>query len=191
MGHRVSPAEAARILNVNRSTIGRWGKNGRITIGQDGKIDIEQAQRERDATESPEPRHQARKAQFDAEKAAAVLPHGLPPLASPSGSQIEDLGRLHKLASYQRLRAQAEQANLDLDRAAKAVYERAEVEYALRDLGAVLSGYLHNLPDRYTADLAACAGDTARIHKTLEDAASAILTELNAHWRGKMAELNA
>lgn len=181
-GRRVSPAEFARIAHVNRSTVHRWGQNGRITIGPDGKIDLEAALRERGATESPEPRHQARKEQFDEQKAAPgpgapVMDEGI----HLGGSVVERLGLMHKQAALKRLVAQAELANLELDRAAKALYERVDVDYVLHDFGVTLADKLNSLPDRYTSELSACRGDTAAIHKTLEDAAHNILAELNDH----------
>ena len=192
-GRRVSPAEFARIANVNRSTVHRWGQNGRITIGPDGKIDLEAALRERSATESPEPRHQARKEQFDEQKAApGPMAPGLGEgISLGGGGVVERLGLMHKQAALKRLVAQAELANLELDRAAKALYERVDVDYVLHDFGVTLADKLNSLPDRYTSELAACRGDTAAIHKTLEDAAHNILAELNDHLNRQREALDA
>ena len=62
---RVTQAEFARLAGVNRSTVHRWIQNGRIEADAHGLIDPDAAARMRDATESPMPHHQARKAQFD------------------------------------------------------------------------------------------------------------------------------
>lgn len=68
---RVTRTEFARQIGVNRSTITRWIESGRISApGPDGRLDLDQALREREATESPLARDQARKAQFDEAKAA-------------------------------------------------------------------------------------------------------------------------
>jgi hypothetical protein len=63
---RVTQAEFARLSGVNRSTVHRWIQNGRIETDAHGLIDPDTAARMREATESPLPHHQARKAQFDA-----------------------------------------------------------------------------------------------------------------------------
>lgn len=78
MKTRVHQAEFARLANVNRSTVNRWIQSGRIEVGPDGMIDVAQAMRQRTATESPEPRHQARKAQFDEQKAQPEASPGEP-----------------------------------------------------------------------------------------------------------------
>ena len=69
MTARVTQAEFARITGVNRSTVHRWIQNGRIEVDAQGLIDPGAAARMRDATESPLPHHQARKAQFDEARA--------------------------------------------------------------------------------------------------------------------------
>jgi phage terminase Nu1 subunit (DNA packaging protein) len=185
---RITPAEYARRANVNRSTVSRWIANGRITVGPDGKLDVERAERERDATESPEPRHQARKQQIDADKAARAA--GGPDLGNAlHGMAIgEKVGLALRQAQLKRLTAQAEQANLDLDKAAGQLVERAEIDYVLTDLGRVIADRLHNLPDRYTPDLAACQAEPVRIHKALEDIGAQVLAEIHEHLTRKAEE---
>jgi hypothetical protein len=70
MGSRITRAEFARRAKVNRSTITRWIESGRLTLGADGLLDEAEAHRQRAASESPQPHHQARKAQLDLEKTA-------------------------------------------------------------------------------------------------------------------------
>ena len=64
MSKLVTQAEFARMCGVNRSTVHKWIGAGRIQTEPSGLIDPEAAARMRDATESPMPHHQARKAQF-------------------------------------------------------------------------------------------------------------------------------
>lgn len=71
---RVTQTELAKRLDVAKSTITRWIQAGRLSPpGADGLMDLELATRERAATESPRPMDQARKAQFDAQKAERRL----------------------------------------------------------------------------------------------------------------------
>ena len=73
--NRVTQAEFARICGVNRSTVHRWIENGRIETDAQGLIDPEAATRMKEATSSPLPHHEARKAQFDAQRAAGMDNH--------------------------------------------------------------------------------------------------------------------
>jgi hypothetical protein len=71
IGSRITRAEFARRAGVNRSTITRWIESGRLTLGVDGLLDEAEAHRQRAASESQQPHHQARKAQLDLDKAHA------------------------------------------------------------------------------------------------------------------------
>lgn len=188
MKTRATQAEFARLANVNRATVHRWIKSGRIEVGPDGMIDVAQAMRQRQATESPEPRHQARKAQFDEQKAQPEASPGEPVNLAGLGVN-EKLGLLHKQASLKRLQAQAELANLELDRAAKAVYDADDVHYLLTDIGRTTADAWQSLADRYTSELVACKGDANAIHKALEDIGATELAALNHHQQRKTEEL--
>lgn len=69
MNERITRAEFARRAGVNKSTVTRWIESGRILLGADGLLDEVEAHRQRAASESPAPHHQARKAQLELEKA--------------------------------------------------------------------------------------------------------------------------
>lgn len=191
MKTRVTQAEFARMANVNRSTVNRWIQAGRIEVGPDGKIDAEAALRSRDATESSEPRHQARKAQFDEQKVAHAATGATgAPAGSLDGLGVgEKIGLLLKQANLKKLNAQAEQANLDLDLAAKAVYDANDVNFVLTDLGRTVADAFQSLADRYAPVVAACKGDTNAIHKALEDIGATELAAINEHQRRKQEEL--
>ena len=191
MKTRVTQAEFARMANVNRSTVNRWIQSGRIEAGPDGKIDAESALRSRDATESIEPRHQARKAQFDEDKARQRAPEsfGAEPANLAGLGVTEKLGLLHKQASLKRLQAQAELANLELDQAAKLLYDKNDVDYLLADIGRTVADAFQSLADRYAPVLAACKGDPNALHKALEDIGATELAALNEHQRRKQEEL--
>ena len=191
MKTRVTQAEFARMANVNRSTVNRWIQSGRIEAGPDGKIDAQAALRSREATESVEPRHQARKAQFDEDKAQArgQESFGAEPVNLAGLGVTEKLGLLHKQASLKRLQAQAELANLELDQAAKLLYDKNDVEYLLADIGRTVADAFQSLADRYAPVLAACKGDPNALHKALEDIGATELAALNEHQRRKQEEL--
>lgn len=68
---KVTQAEFARLVGVNRSTVHKWVKAGRVALDADGLLDAQAAQRMRDETESLQPHHQAKKMAIELEKQAA------------------------------------------------------------------------------------------------------------------------
>ncbi len=206
----VTQAEFARICGVNRSTVTRWIQNGRIGVDAHGLIDPVEAARMREATESPAAHHQARKAQFDEQRAAApgVAPGATGatgPAAGQNGPQArfsepvggepmpqaEKLGIALKLETYKLQKAKAETANLELDKLAGVLAERAEFDFVLADFGNTLRGLLAGLPDRLAPAVAALRGDTAAIHHAIEQATHETLLQISDHMTRKTKGLDA
>lgn len=182
--NRVTQAEFARLCGVNRSTVTRWIKSERIDADENGLIDPIAAQRLRLATESPEPHHQARKAQFDDARAGATGAAPATAAQEPAGDEdeapgMEALGHQLKRATVDLQRGKAELVAIEIDKAAGALVELTEVQYVLGDLGATLRSLLENLPDRLAGELAAHQGNVTAIHKSLEDAARETLVAIS------------
>lgn len=193
---RVSQAEFARLCGVNRSTVTRWLKAGRIQADATGRLDPQAAQRMRLATESPLPHHQARKAQFDDARADGDVGEGasVAPAGSDAGvelSPLENLGHQLKRATVDLQRNKAELAAMELDKLAGALVERAEVDFVIGDFGATLRGLLEGLPDRLAGEIAAHQGDVNAIHKSLEDAARELLLAVSAQMERRLEDLAA
>lgn len=203
----VTQAEFARICGVNRSTVTRWIQNGRIAADVHGLIDPVAAGRMREATESPEPHHQARKAQFDDARSAtaAATPTATTPAAGQNGPQArfqdagegeamphaEKLGIALKLETYKLQKAKAETANMELDKLAGTLVERAEVDFVLADFANTLRAQLENLPGRLSGPLAALRSDAALIHTALDDTLRDVLLDMAAAMKQKTERLNA
>lgn len=201
MGERVKLDELARRMQLHRRTIHKWIENGRLSPPDaDGWFDLDQARAERDASESPLPHHQARKAQIDEAKAAKTktpppdAPQG-PSRGSQEGSPVapppvdpvhapntpEKLGLALKLETYKLQKAKAEMQNLELDKAAGLLIDRSEVEHVLADLGATLRSELEGLADRLSPTLAGLHGDVNALHKHLDDYAREVLGRIADH----------
>ena len=207
MSKLVTQAEFARMCGVNRSTVHKWIGAGRIQTEPSGLIDPEAAMRMRDATESPMAHHQARKAQFEqgriggdegqAEKNAPRADFGGQATVATVAATIEatddmlDLGARLKLETWKLQKAKAERENMELDKLAGSLVERAEVDYVLADFGLTLRGLLEGLPDRLSGALAAHRGDVNAIHKALDDTAHDLLTEMSDLMKRKMEGLQA
>jgi len=84
-------------------------------------------------------------------------------------------------------KAKAETANMELDKLAGALVERAEVDFVLADFGNTLRGLLEGLPDRITHECMRIR-DAADMHKYLADTFADTLTEMAEHMRRKMEE---
>jgi phage terminase Nu1 subunit (DNA packaging protein) len=200
----VTQAEFARICGVNRSTVHRWIASGRIESDAHGRIDPVAADRMRDATESPLPHHQARKAQIEADKAynGAGMVSGIgqgqigPQNATSPATERNDsgmpaaekIGAALKFETYKLQKAKAEMANLELDKAAGALVERAEVDFILHDFGTTLGGLLDNLPDRMTPECLRLR-DVAGLHQYLAETFNDLRGELAAHMTRRMDQI--
>ena len=205
MSDLVSKSKFARMEGVTPQTVNSWIKAGRITVHESGRIDPVLASRQRKATESPMPHHQARKAQFEqgriggdegqAEKNAPRADLGGQATAATVAATVEatddmlDLGARLKLETWKLQKAKAERENMELDKLAGSLVERAEVDYVLADFGLTLRGLLEGLPDRLSGALAAHRGDVNAIHKALDDTAHDLLTEMSELMKRKMEAL--
>jgi len=193
MAERINQSEFARREGVNKSTVSRWIKSGRIQTDENGLIDPEKARRRRHALESPEPHHQARKAQIEAEKGAQGGVAGTQPGATgePPLHGVEKIGAALKLETYKLQKAKAEKAQMEADEKAGSLLNRKEVEYVLAEFGSTLRNAIESLPDRLSGELAAHNGDTAAIHRTLEEAGAEVLQEIADLIKRKMENIAA
>lgn len=167
-------AEFARHKGVNRSTVTRWIERGRIATDAQGLIDTKAAESALDATESPEPHHQARIAQIADEKTQQ---------AAGGITETEDreqVGMRLKVAMAKEREAKAEIASMDRDKQAGLLVDRADVDFVMRDIGNTLRSALEGMPDRLAPSLAAHNGDVAAIRQGLEDAGRDLLNEISA-----------
>ena len=179
---RISQIELARKLGVNRSSVSRAVKNGRLTVGNDGLLDEDEARRQWYATQSPLPHHQANRARLDDLQTVKAQPESMGLSGSDLGA-AEKIGLRLKLATMKEREAKAEQANIDLDKQAGALVELGEINYVLNDIGRVIVEKVSSLPDRYAPALSAHKGDVAGLHKGLDDAAHELLNEITDHLR--------
>jgi phage terminase Nu1 subunit (DNA packaging protein) len=174
---RLSQAEFARREKVNPSTVSRWVKAGRIPVEPDGRIDPEKARRAREATESPLPHHQARKAQIEEQKQTPGV----------NGSTAE-IGAALKLETWKLQRAKAEMAALEVDVKAGLLVERANVNFVLDDFCAMQRRLLEALPRRVAGPLAAHQSDPQAIRQTLDEAVRELLAEFSEYLARRAAE---
>lgn len=219
MNH-VTQSEFARIQGVNKSTVMRWLRSGRMEATPQGLIDVEAAKRMLEATGSPAPHHQARKAQFDEARESAQAAQGTfsgqtlgnPPKNdqnAPTGPEnrqqtgfatprnnpdpvpaAEKIGTALKLETYKLQKAKAETANVELDKMAGALCERSEVDYALNDFGNTLRALLEAMPDRLASQLSTLHGDVAAMHKAIEEAMHDALASMAENMKRKTERLN-
>ena len=187
---RLSQRAYAAHAGVSQTTVRRWIDAGRIRLEADGRIDVARADRQRAATESQAPQHQARKRRAQADKALQRA------RSTVAGDGDEALGALDDLAEAERLnrelkretlalqRAKAEAANLALDRESGLLVERSEVDLVLRDLSSHLHSRLANMPGQLAPELARHRGDMSALHQALVDFGRDLLEDLSA----RMAE---
>lgn len=179
----MSRAEFARHMGVNRSTVTRWIERGRISPAANGRIDPVAAKADLEATESPEPHHQARSAQIAEQKAQqAAQPH-------EANTDRAEVGMRLKLAMAKEREAKAELAAMERDKIAGLLVDRGEVDFLMRDIGETLRAMGEGFADRHAAALAAHHGDVAAIRQTLDDAMRDLLLEVSHHMGRKAEEV--
>lgn len=178
---RLTPAQFARQEHVAKSIVTRWIESGRITLGPDGLIDATAAA-ERLATESPPPQAQSIPAK-------ATAPPDTPATAAPlSDSAI--LGANLKYETYRLQKAKREQGEMEIDKSAGLLVERAEIDFVLADYGAAVRDQLESLADRLTPALATCLGDQAALHLTFTNAVRKSLEAIDQHLLRRLASLD-
>ena len=116
-GIRVRPADFAKIMNVSRQTVSQWIKQGKCTLGADGRLDPHQAAKQVIAASDPS-RLRARTLRPATEERTALL------------AQIEDLkAQLQRAADpVALLAAELDRARIEI--AASILAERINVRTA-------------------------------------------------------------
>lgn len=180
----VTQAEFARIANVNRSTVTRWIKSGRIQAASNGLIDPSAATDMRQATESPLPQHQARKDQIEEQKAGADRkPEKENRKQEDKPPQIRPADQLlwHK----------TELLRLEIEQKTKTLIERRQAEAVLADFAIAIRSSLEGMPDRISHSIAAHRGDVGGVQKELEGAVNDVLLQVAELMQRKAAELSS
>ncbi len=195
--HTLTQSEFARQAGVSRQAVNQALASGRLPAAGIGIALGEHTPKALwDLTASPNPANEARKAQFEEarlggnptppEKTAQTAPNSAPPPANDTLPSLEKLSAALKVETYKLQKAKAELANIEVDKAAGALVERAEVDFVLADLGTLVRTQLEGLPDRLAGQLAAHRGDAARIHHDLDEAAHTLLADLAEAMKRKM-----
>jgi hypothetical protein len=193
---RVTQAEFARMAGVNRSTVHRWIQNGRIETDAHGLIDPDTAARMREATESPLPHHQARKAQFDEsrqgvgqgveEKMQQPPQPGATMPPATEGIGKDEVTHRRNVAVMLEREWMAKQREIEARKAAGELYERVVVREAWSSAFIVLRSALESLPDRAAAELSRHHGDTPSIHNELSGMMADVLREVADHFKRRI-----
>jgi hypothetical protein len=209
----MTQAGYARHAGVNPKTITKWLKEGRISAMPDGRIDAVLADRQRLATESPLPRHQARKDQIDEAKAGAANyadwlqrhqarkaqadaapavvsgPDAPPPaIEPPADDPLITVGTNLKHETWRLQRAKADLAAMDVDTRAGLLAERAAVEFILRDLASEIRRHLEQMPAALAPVLVGYGGDLPAMLGELERWAGDTQHSLAAHFAAMSAK---
>jgi phage terminase Nu1 subunit (DNA packaging protein) len=171
---------------VSGTTVRRWLDAGRITAEADGRIDPDKADRQRAASESPAPQHQARKRRAESDKHRQRLRSAVAGGEDDATAlldelaEAEDLSRQLKRETLNLQRAKAQAANLALDKEAGLLVERSEVDTVLKDLAAHLQSRLANMPGQLAPELARHRGDLDGLHQALSEYGRDLLEDLAA-----------
>lgn len=169
---KLNRAEFAKSRGVHPSTVTRWIQDGRISLDINGKIDSAAAEIDLSKTASHEPHHEARRAQLADER------HQKSIKTDRESSARDDVASRHRAARMRREEAQADMAEMERQKMSGTLVERAEVDFLLRDLGAVIQSQIQAMPYRLAPQLLSANGADA-INAVLDSAAHDLLTEIS------------
>jgi len=171
---RVTQAEFARLVDVNRSTVLRAIQRARIAANEDGSLDLEVEDDNRDSLElaalslwessgSSRPHHRARMIQIREEKEARRAMQAAAMIADQTGEvteaaasrkeKIEALNLRQKQADTEKREHEAEKARKELEVMAKNLFHREAVEFGMRDFTQRILLMLDNAPDQLAAEV--------------------------------------
>lgn len=170
-------AAFSRRLGVNRSHVTRLKKSGRLVM-ESGKVNVEATLKLIEATESPEPHHQAKMAINQEAREQNNAP----------GKSLEEIGKALKVETWRLQKAKAEKAAMEAEKLAGNLVEREEVDFVLKDFGKTLAALLDSLPDRLASTIAALEGNVQQIHAEIEHAKNDLQREISEHMRRKMEQ---
>lgn len=159
----LTEAEFARRAGVDRSTVNRWGADGRLVRLPDGSIDEAASRQMVEATyggrDDVRRRHQESKARPEGAAAVASLqvPHSL-----------ERARHVKAVAEARRLSALAEQEEMTRDRMRGNLIPRESVELAMRIVGAAVRGLMEVMPNQ-VAPLVIPVSDLDAAHELLSE----------------------
>ena len=149
---RVTQAEAARQLDVNRSTISRWVKQHPALADAAGRVDLDQVRQHREATIHPGNQTKTKAAPLPSKKAGRAV------VAPPA---LND----HRARKEQ---ANAAAAELDLADRLKLTLRREDVESAAADAGEAIKQRAFQLV-RDKAEVLSRIEDVREMEKALEE----------------------
>lgn len=166
----LSKTEYAKLRGWGKSYIAKLGKQGRLVLTDDGKVDVEATDARIEATADPSK-------QGVADRWAAK--RGEPQEPSTGDDAGTDLGGY----DYQAARAKHEThkariAGLEEAQLTGRLLDAERVIQALTDNAAAMRAVLERLPDRIAPVLAA-ESDPRRVHQLLDDEVGRVLDELS------------
>nr|SPS05537.1 protein of unknown function [Candidatus Nitrotoga fabula] len=173
-------------------------------MGQAGRDRRRKGKKRLAATENPSPQAQAHIARHASGRAvkAVQTPQRVfddvdtldPALQDENATESDNddhdgaklVGLELKLATLRLQRAKAELANIEVDKAAGLLVERAEMDFVLADYGNTLRTKLLSLADRLAPAISAHRSDVSAIHAEIEGVAMNILNEISDELSRKM-----
>lgn len=157
----VKAIEFARMMNVNRSTVSRYKRDGRLVFTGDGLVDVDASKRRLKETADPN-------------RDDVVQRH-----IKAKGMEPEEIDEATE--KYQESRAKKEkylalQAKADYEKSIGELIKREQVELDWANVAEILRSSFERLPDMLSGELAA-ETDYNRVHAILVENIESILKE--------------
>jgi phage terminase Nu1 subunit (DNA packaging protein) len=163
----VTKAEFARRLNVRRSTVTHWSRQGRLVLTDDGRVDLEASIERLRRTE----RNLGVAIRWREYRARAGKASDVKPLTEVTDYEFWRAMRCH----YEALGAE-----LQYGIATGKLLNKAHVDYVLNDVGVTIRVAFETIADRL-APVVAALRDEAEIKATLRREVMRVLHDFEAH----------
>lgn len=171
-----SRADFARRMGWNRSSVTRAVRDGRVVVNTEGQVEVEVSLERIEALASPAPHHRAHAQALEDARKAPVAPMA-------EEKPVENIAALNlrlKRAEADKREREAESARLDLEAKAGNLIDRADVDFALDELGAILRGLMDNLAPRL-APIVQPLQSLEEIHAAIDEAGRDVLNTVHDH----------
>lgn len=172
-------SQFAREISRSPSYVTKLKQEGRLVLGDDGRVDVEKSKERIDATKDPN--------RDDVRARHAAVRGTQPPPSSPDQDVVG--------SSFQKSRAVRERytaltAKVEYERMVGELVDRADVDFVLNDYGATVRGLLQRLADRLSPQVYPLK-TLEETHAAIVEAVDELQRELDETMKRRSAGLNA
>lgn len=171
----------AKLIKVSRSYITTLRRNGRLVMAG-RRVDVDASRKRIKETESGAPQHTAARQHWENERNAPDAP------APEAGNGEQLIPNTRAYWDRRAAAATAEMREIELAKMKGDLIPREDVDFVLKDFGAVWRGLLENLPDRLAPQVYPLT-TLEETNAVIVEAAEELQTEMAATMKRRIEEM--